>query len=90
MGVVHFLLSHQAGLGFCNAVQSVVLKVQHVTRRLHAIELVFRERYMVLCVLDGRIVLRQLQLQLGDLQHRHHLSRLHARPIVDVEGLHKP
>ncbi len=88
LSVVHFLLRHQAGLSLRHAVQPVVLEVQDGVLRLHAAERVLGVPLLIRRVLDGSVILSQLELELGDLEHAHHLSRFHMRSIVYVELPH--
>jgi len=62
--------------------------MQHVVLRLGARQLVTGVLNLIGGALDRGVVLLELQFELRDLEHRHHLAGLHARAIVDVQHLH--
>ncbi len=83
--IVHFLLRHQPGLGLRDAVQPVILQLQHLLLGLHAVQLFLGVRDLGSDIFHRGIVLFHLQLQLGNFERREHLVLLHARSIVDVQ-----
>ena len=85
--VVHFLLCDQSGFGLGDAVQSAKLQLQHIVLSLRAAHQILGVHNLFGSALDRGIVLIQLRLQLGNLERREHLIRLHAASIVDVEFL---
>ena len=86
LGVVHFLLRHQAGSLVGHAFQARVLQVIDVVLRLHAASFMLRVGHHLLLVLDGRGVLLQLGFQLRDFQHRQELV-LPARGCRNPPGV---
>ncbi len=68
LGIVHFLLRHQAGLRLRNAVQPVELQLKHFLLGLHAVQFVLCVWDLGSGILDRGVVLFHLQLQFGNFQ----------------------
>ncbi len=62
LGIVHFLLRHQARLGLRDAIEPVKLQLQHFLLGFHTVQLILGMRNLGRGVLHRRVVLLHLQL----------------------------
>ena len=73
------------GFDLATLFKPIELQMEHLVLRFHAPEFVLGVRHLVGRVPDGGVILLQLDLQFGDLEHGHHLAFLHAGAVVDQE-----
>jgi hypothetical protein len=89
LGVVQFLLRHQAGLSLVGLQQPLVIVMQSGVHGLRPRDLALRAHDLVPAARHFRHRPGQLRLQLGDFQHRQGFALVHAVADIHVNMLNE-